>query len=169
MEGRMQERAIAISKKRNLEGNNIPASKNSFDVLSDNELISRANKIGVEIPNDDFVVVDIIRELECARKELDDKKEDNNADKEQDNMIVTDVLGRNTPVNLEWLDQEEHIFERVSSVKPKKKKHSKSNVKIPRHVTRSQKKKNSDSDLLGNPALSPGRATRAKFHKKRSK
>ena len=158
-----------MASKRNLEGNNIPAFKNSFDVLSDNELISRAHKIGVEIPNDDFVVVDIIRELECARKELDDKKEDNNADKEQDNMTVTAVLGRNTPVNLEWLDQEEHIFERVSSVKPKKKKHNKSNIKISRPVTRSQKRNNTEKELLCNPAPSPGRVTRAKFHKKRPK
>ena len=110
-----------MASKRNLEGNNIPASKNSFDVLSNNELISRANKIGVEIPNDDFVVVDIIRELECARKELEDKREDNNTEIVRDNLIVTDGLGRNTPVNLEWLDQEEHIYEHISSIKPKKK------------------------------------------------
>ncbi|XP_044384380.1 uncharacterized protein [Triticum aestivum] len=133
------------------------------------KLISRAYKIGVEIPNDDFVVVDIIRELECARKELDDKKEDNNDDKEQDNMTVTNGLGRNTPVILEWLDQEEHIFERISSVKPKNKKHNKSNIKISRPVTRSQKRNNTEKELLCNPAPSPGRVTRAKFHKKRSK
>ena len=82
---------------------------------------------------------------------------------------MTDGLGRDTPVNLEWLDQEEHIYERVSSVKPKKKRHSKSNVKIPRPVTRSQKRNTSEEDLLGNPAPSPGRVTQTKFHKKRSK
>ncbi|XP_073367698.1 uncharacterized protein [Aegilops tauschii subsp. strangulata] len=121
MQGKIEDKAKKLASKKNLEGNNTHASKNSFDVLSDNELISRANKIGADIPNDNFAVIDIIRELECARKELEDKREDNNTEIVRDNLIVTDGLGRNTPVNLEWLDQEEHIYEHISSIKPKKK------------------------------------------------
>ncbi|XP_037416607.1 uncharacterized protein LOC119279489 [Triticum dicoccoides] len=169
MQDKVEDRAKKMASKKNLEGNNAPTFKNSFDALSNDELISRANLIGVEIPNDDFAVVDIIRELECARKELNDKNTINNTDNEQDVLIVTNALGKETPVSLDWLDQEEHIYERISSAKPKKKKQSKSNVKIPRPVTRSQKRESTEEDLKCNPAPSPGRVTRTKFHKKRSK
>ena len=65
MEGRMQEKAIAISKKRNLEGNS--ANHNSFDALSNPELMIRAVKMGVAFPDNNFSNVDITRELEIVR------------------------------------------------------------------------------------------------------
>ena len=68
MEGRMQEKAIAISKKRNLEGNS--ANHNSFDALSNPELMIRAVKMGVAFPDNNFSNVDIIRELEIVRGEF---------------------------------------------------------------------------------------------------
>ena len=42
-------------------------SPNSFDALSDNTLILKAIKMGVDIPNVDFTCIDIIRELEKTR------------------------------------------------------------------------------------------------------
>ena len=61
----MQERAIAISKKRNLEGN--LANHNSFDALSNPEPMIRAVKMGIAFPDNNFSNVDIIRELEKIR------------------------------------------------------------------------------------------------------
>ena len=65
MEGRMQEKAIVISRKRNLEGNS--ANHNSFDALSNPELMIRALKMGVAFPDNNFSNVDINRELEIVR------------------------------------------------------------------------------------------------------
>ena len=62
---RVNERAIEVAKKRDLEG--ISHNLNSFDALSDPELILRAVKMGINIPDTDFANVDILRELENCR------------------------------------------------------------------------------------------------------
>lgn len=51
-------------RKRNLEGMNMPNSKNQFSALSDSAIILRASLMGVQIPDDDFATVDILRELD---------------------------------------------------------------------------------------------------------
>ena len=60
MQDKVEDKVEKLASKKNLEGNNAPAYRNSFDVLSNNELISRANKMGVDIPDDNFNTVDIL-------------------------------------------------------------------------------------------------------------
>ena len=55
--------------------------------------------------------------------------------------MVIDGLGRSNPVDLEWLDQEEHVLEKISSSKSKKNNIKKVSIKTSRPVTRSQKNK----------------------------
>ena len=62
---KIEDKALAAAKKRDLEGT--PHNPNSFDALSDPELIIRAVKMGVNIPDADFTCVDILRELEKCR------------------------------------------------------------------------------------------------------
>jgi hypothetical protein len=64
---KVMDNAAALTKKRNLEGNeqcstssNVPAS-NAFSVLSNNEIMLRASMMGVNIPSDDFEHIDLIR------------------------------------------------------------------------------------------------------------
>ena len=67
---RIDEKAAEVAKKRNLEGNN--NTSNTFDVLSDPELILHAVKMGVDIPDTDFASIDILRELEKSRSQLEE-------------------------------------------------------------------------------------------------
>jgi hypothetical protein len=71
------EKASALSKKRNLEGNHDfalnPLSNNSFAVLSDNQIIAKASLMGVRIPDGNFDTVNLVRDLELARNSLGSK------------------------------------------------------------------------------------------------
>ena len=60
-------KAINVAQKKNLEGTTKPSCKNSFDTLYDKELMYRASCMGVNIPDNDFTNVDILRELEKCR------------------------------------------------------------------------------------------------------
>lgn len=57
-------KAANVAKKKNLEGITPNPRTNSFAVLGDAELICRANKMGVLIPNDDFACINILHEME---------------------------------------------------------------------------------------------------------
>ncbi|KAE8783980.1 hypothetical protein D1007_42536 [Hordeum vulgare] len=57
--------AVAAVKKRNVEG--ILHSHNSFDALSNPSMVLAASKMGVIIPDNDFVNINVIRELEKFR------------------------------------------------------------------------------------------------------
>ncbi|KAE8784214.1 hypothetical protein D1007_42300 [Hordeum vulgare] len=138
MQEKVEDRARRLASKRDLEGNP-QLRNNSFSVLSDAELISRASNMGVIIPDGSFACIDVLRELEQVREELDLKKKTSH--EKQDDMFITNGLGHSTPVSLEWLDQDETIFENESITKSKKKNNRKPTVKISRPVTRSQKKK----------------------------
>ncbi|KAE8791785.1 hypothetical protein D1007_33769 [Hordeum vulgare] len=108
----MQEKedsARRFASKKDLEGN--PKLRNNpFGVLSDAELISRASNMGVIIPDGSFACIDVLRELEQVREELDIKKNTSHENQEHD-IFITDGLGHSTTVSLEWLDQDEAIFE----------------------------------------------------------
>ncbi|KAE8781915.1 hypothetical protein D1007_44653 [Hordeum vulgare] len=69
-------RAEKMAKKRNLQGNET-LSNNSFDVLSNMEIISTASQMEVNIPDDSFTVVDVIRELEESRANIAKKISNN--------------------------------------------------------------------------------------------
>ena len=62
---RVDEKALAAAKRRDIEGT--LQSPNSFETLSNLELIIRVVKMGVNIPDNDFVSVDILRELKKCR------------------------------------------------------------------------------------------------------
>ncbi|KAE8786174.1 hypothetical protein D1007_40086 [Hordeum vulgare] len=68
--------AEKMAKKRKLQGNEILPG-NSFDVLSNMEIISSIMQMGVNIPDDNFAVIDVIRELEKSRANIA-KKINNN-------------------------------------------------------------------------------------------
>ena len=62
---RVDEKALAAAKKRDIEGT--IHSPNSFETLSNPELMLRAVKMRVQIPDNDFASIDILRELEKCR------------------------------------------------------------------------------------------------------
>ena len=60
--------------------------------------------MGVDIPDNDFSCINILRELERVRENLDEKNrmdenKENNADN-GDDILVTNGLGKIVPVNL---------------------------------------------------------------------
>uniref|UniRef100_A0A8I7BAI0 DUF4283 domain-containing protein n=1 Tax=Hordeum vulgare subsp. vulgare TaxID=112509 RepID=A0A8I7BAI0_HORVV len=167
MQEKVEDRARRLASKKDLEGNP-KLRNNSFGVLSDAELISRASNTGVIIPDGSFACTDVLRELEQVREELDIKKNTSHENQEHD-IFITDGLGHSTPISLEWLDQDEAIFESKSITKSKRNNNRKPIVRISRPVTRSEKKKEQNDGGKCNSTMSPGRVTRAKFHKKRSK
>ena len=66
--------AEVISKKRNLECESSKSlSSNSFDVLSNMEIVSRASLMGVDMPSDNFENIDLLKELEQSRDNMIDK------------------------------------------------------------------------------------------------
>ena len=72
----VMEKDVVYASKRNLEGNNHASpisNSNSFAVLSDQEIMVRAAGMDVNIPDDGFTVVNLVREMEIARGNLDDK------------------------------------------------------------------------------------------------
>ena len=81
--------------------------------------------MGVNIPDNDFSYVDVLRELERVRENLagKDKVNENNKtiDDNGDDILVTNGLGKSIPVNLTWLDQEEVLHDQISLGKNKKK------------------------------------------------
>lgn len=161
MQEKVEDRARRLASKRDLEGNP-QLRNNSFSVLSDAELISRASNMGVIIPDDSFACIDVLRELEQVREELDLKKKTSHEKQEHD-MFITNGLGHSTPVSLEWLDQDETIYENESITKSKRKNNRKPTVKISRPVTRSQKKKEENEGGKCNSTMSPGGVTRGKI------
>ncbi|KAE8773450.1 hypothetical protein D1007_54293 [Hordeum vulgare] len=139
MQEKVEDRARRLASKKDLEGNP-KLRNNSFGVLSDAELISRASNTGVIIPDGSFACTDVLRELEQVREELDIKKNTSHENQEHD-IFITDGLGHSTPISLEWLDQDEAIFESKSITKSKRNNNRKPIVRISRPVTRSEKKK----------------------------
>jgi hypothetical protein len=155
---KVMDNAAALTKKRNLEGNeqcstssNVPAS-NAFSVLSNNEIMLRASMMGVNIPSDDFEHIDLIREIENSRNSLLDK----NTKPVNESLVVHHDCGIKSPLRLEWHDEEEDDsnFILVQSRKSKKNNRRKS-VVTARPITRSQKKCDTST-------LHPGRPVRQK-------
>ena len=133
MEGRMQEKAVAISKKRNLKGNS--TNHNSFDALSNPELMIRASKMGVAIPDNNFSNVDIIRELEIDRREIYKNEGEQSVRIEEEVMYITNGKGDQTPVSTDWGDGEEDMEEKFTLVRSRKRKSPKVKVAISRPIT----------------------------------
>lgn len=90
------------AKKRNLEGNIAPPfyDSNSFAALSNNELMSRAHKMGVHIPDNDFAPINILRDLETSRNDLADKAMA--AHLHTDTLYIENNVGNSTPLSMDW-------------------------------------------------------------------
>jgi hypothetical protein len=67
-----EEKNMNMAKKRNLEGNNV-SSENSFAALHTNEIREISKSIGVMIPDNDFAIINLVKEMELARHSLAQK------------------------------------------------------------------------------------------------
>jgi hypothetical protein len=83
---KMADKAALVAQKKNLEGNHLKL-KNSFAVLSNNELIVRAGKMGVETSRIDMEKIELIKDLETARANMENRMEDTHESSEIENMI----------------------------------------------------------------------------------
>jgi hypothetical protein len=64
--------------------------------------------MGVLIPDDDFASIDVLRELNIVRGNLEDKmKIVNNTHDPDSDLFVTNGLGKTSPINLSWQDQDD--------------------------------------------------------------
>ncbi|KAE8783452.1 hypothetical protein D1007_43111 [Hordeum vulgare] len=131
--------AEKMAKKRNLQGNET-STGNSFEVLSNLEIISTAAQMGVNIPDDNFVVVDIIRELEKSRANI--AKTIYNNEKRQEKMLfITNAARESSPLNTSWVDEGDLDDDGFITVKSRRKEKRKVNVVISKPVTRNQNQK----------------------------
>jgi hypothetical protein len=158
--GSVVEQAAALSQKRNLEGtsSSLP-SFNSFDVLSNNEIMERAALMGIDIPSDNFEKIDVVRELEKARCNLSNKNDNISSS----SFVVHHDHGRQTPLSLMWLDSDEidEPFTVVSSRKSRRKA-SRKPIPLSRPMTRNHVKDNISAPLPGRPIWSKKKPDRFK-------
>ncbi|KAE8767891.1 hypothetical protein D1007_60693 [Hordeum vulgare] len=128
-------RAEKMAKNRNLQGNEILPG-NSFDILLNMEIISTATQMGVNIPNDNFAVIDVIRELEKSRANI--AKKVNNNEKQQEKMLfITNAAGESSPLNTSWGMRRTWMRKSLKLSNPGKKKKRKVNVVISKPLSRS--------------------------------
>lgn len=94
----VEEMATNRLKKRDAEGKKMPHSSNQFSVLSDSAIVAWASMMGVQIPDDNFDYIDVLRELEISRNLLRDKKIESNPPP----ITINDGLGNDIPLVLTW-------------------------------------------------------------------
>jgi hypothetical protein len=148
-----------VAKKRNLEGNiAVPISdSNSFAALSNTELMCRALKMGVHIPDNDFTAIDILRDLETSRNDLANKNVSTQL--HADNLYIENNTGNSTPLSMDWIpssDNDEPFT--IVEKRGKKSARKKPVVLVSRPNTRSQANKGSPSG--DKTTQIPGRVTR---------
>ncbi|KAE8791165.1 hypothetical protein D1007_34424 [Hordeum vulgare] len=150
--GHVGARAEKLAKKRNLQGNDL-VSKNSFDVLSNMEIVDMAAHMGVNIPDDDFTVIDVIRELEKSRANIA-KKSNTDIKQTEEMLLLTNAAGESSPLNTTWGDEGEIDDEGFKSVRSRQREKRKVNVVISKPVTRSQNQKVSG---IAGKTMDPGK------------
>ncbi|KAE8768827.1 hypothetical protein D1007_59659 [Hordeum vulgare] len=101
----VQLKAAAAVKKRNVEG--ILHSHNSFDALSNPNMVLAASKMGVIIPDNDFVNIDVIRELEKFRNNNFKAEREGIVEAEENvnNMTLINANGVVTSLYLNWMEE----------------------------------------------------------------
>ncbi|KAE8767105.1 hypothetical protein D1007_61577 [Hordeum vulgare] len=101
----VQLKAAAVVKKRDAEGT--LHSHNSFDALSNQNMMLAASKMGVIIPDNDFVNIDIIRELEKFRNNNSRVEREDVVEAEEDfnNMSLINANGVVTHLELGWMEE----------------------------------------------------------------
>jgi hypothetical protein len=123
---KITEKAIVAAQKKNLEGNHLNL-KNSFAVLSNNELVSRSRKMGVKVGEADLEKFDILKDLEKARANLKEKvnsKDNEDMGKTEENLPLEEMK------YLEWKSEDsgEENFHLVTSRRKKKKQKKDANA-----------------------------------------
>jgi hypothetical protein len=94
-------------KKRTLEGMSSNL-ENYFSVLHDDEIVNLANNMGVKIPEEGFDVINIMRDLECARQALNKVK--NRKEPEICEGTSSEVGNDNSDIPLlEWIEADSKI------------------------------------------------------------
>lgn len=97
------------SKKRNLEGTNL-TNENSFVVLDNYEIANLTSDMGIVIQDFDFDKVDMMKDLELARHNLDNKSE---LVKDPNTSQSDEVVNEDNMLLLEWtnaVSEEENLF-----------------------------------------------------------
>jgi hypothetical protein len=158
----IMEKVSEAARKRDLEGMSTHSSlpvQNSFAVLSNDELVLRAQKLGVHIPDNNFSSVDMLRDLENARSELANKNV--NKSSHANTLFIEDNTGEKTPLSMDWADNSdnENAFVIVESRK-KRSARKKPVVVCSRPNTRSRSNVETITD--NKSAQNPGRVVRAK-------
>ena len=115
------EQAANLARKRNLEGisatpvtpASYTATSNSFAILSNDEIMKKSSLMGVGIPSDNFESIDLLKQLEEARKNLGKKLPSNNV------YTVDHDSGQSSSLYLTWYDKNDadHDFVLVQSRK----------------------------------------------------
>jgi len=77
--------------KRTAEGTQIPPS-NSLSILDNNEILNRANKMGVAVDDSSFHSIDLIKELELAKYALNKKSDISQKPSGKETMLVSWLL-----------------------------------------------------------------------------
>jgi hypothetical protein len=75
--------------------------------------------MGVKIPDNNFSSIDLLRELECARENLDNKHMHNVTDAP---LFIENNMGETTPLCMSWSDENEGNGEDFILVESRKKK-----------------------------------------------
>lgn len=134
----METRSVNLTRKRNLQVHNEAPSTNSFAALYNKELMNKANRMGVEIPDNNFSIIDVVRELDKTRVNLAEKCD--NFAKQQDNILLTtNEAGSRSPLSSDWINEKDIDDDNFTIVRSRKKKERKVNVVISKSITRSQK------------------------------
>lgn len=94
---KIADKAALITKKNNLEGT--PSNMNSFTVLSNSDLVSRAGNMGVDTNPNIMAQFDVIKSLEEARANLVEKQNNNNETLVDDDTNMLSFEGQHL---LEW-------------------------------------------------------------------
>jgi hypothetical protein len=101
---KIADKAALVAQKKNLEGNHLKL-KNSFAVLSNNELIVRAGKMGVETSRIDMEKIELIKDLEAARANMENRMEDTHESAEIENIVP---LPLEVMKYIEWKSDSSH-------------------------------------------------------------
>lgn len=110
---------VKASKKRYLEGTNL-SFENFFALLDNSDIALIASNMGIIIPDCDFDKVEIMKDLEVARHNFEDKQNNVKNDKEEGQPVIGSDADQ-IPV-LDWIneDSEEENFILVQSKKKKR-------------------------------------------------
>jgi hypothetical protein len=150
------DKVVLAVKQRDLEGNSSLLSHNSFSVLQDDDIVSKALEIGIDISSLPMKIVHMLKDLESARENLA-RKNANHATSTcipAQSPVSVHNINNNTqfvgsPLSVDDSREDEVEFTPVVSRKNKKslKKNSsgaKSNQGVPLCGTKSLKKVNTD-------------------------